>query len=710
MIVHLPLSSGKDLPLSLDIFPACSLASWVLIALSYGLAGASPVCAQQPEGVDALPYTEMMGRLEGAVADHLDPVLSEPASAGLSALQEVYSSSPDGGSPQHPAMDVLRARKQQLASDYGLHFSGGYLENLEKGVFDAEGIYYRRRGQLELEWDILKNGLLDNRIEMNKLDNQLQLERVRARLETDEAFYDRLQSRLVYLFNQRKVDLLERRRAILEDLLDVKTRLYHADLLPWQEVLDLTSEKAQVALKLESYRGYNFQLASRGSDSVNVAALPVVGLDAEKMSSLAGQRISQDRLYDLQARNIELENRRWKDVSVSTFLRYNIYHSPANERPFREYFSTGISFSLPIPGGFTSEERLVEARKEQLQREIDERLADERTALFTMYYDYQSALAEYVEAYYRKRRLTFRLQSEMNERQLAVSDYSPVEVLSLLNQLSRVRIEIADIKQNLYLRLLRIQKALQGVDLMQVVEPIDPEAMSSSSADRLSLYVWSSSFEEYENTFILDLVVRHGIQKIYLSLGSGESLVSKAKNFVARAKTEGISVHLMAGNNHLVFPASRDRLKELTALADKLEVEGIHLDTEPHTFADWDEKKASYLSLYIGMLQSARELADEKQLRLGVSIPVFYDAATLRATYRLSDEVNLMAYGSRNVDRLMERTAEERSISSEKTRIALRTKDFESARNLRSLLAELASASSVSHFAVHDLEGLVQLK
>ena len=694
----------------LRTFPACSLASWVLIVLSYGVAGASPVYAQQLEGIDALPYAEMMGKLEATVADHIDPILSEPASAGLSALQEVYSGS-QVGSLEHPAMDdVLRARKQQLVNDYGLHFGGSYLENLERGVFDAEGIYYRRRGQLELEWDVLKNGLLDNRVEMRKLDNQLQLERVRARSETDEVLYGRLQSRIIYLFNRHKTGLLERRRALLEDLLDVKTRLYHADLISWQEVLDLTSEKAQVALELENYRGYNLQFASRGGESIDVAALPVVGLDAEKLSALAGQRSTQDRLYALQAKNIELENHRWKDVSVSTFLRYNIYHSPANERPFREYFSTGISFSLPIPGGFTSAERLVEARKEQLRRERDDRLAGERTALFAAYHEYQSALAEYVKAHYQKRRLTFRLQSEMSEKQLAVSDYSPVEVLALLNQLSRVKVEIADIKQNLYLRLLRIQKDLQGIDLRQVVEPVDPEAKPTSSTDRLSLYVWSSSFKEYDNTFILDLIARHGIQKIYLSLGSGESLVAKAKHFVKRARAEGVSVHLMVGNNHLVFPASRGRLKELTALADKLDVEGIHLDTEPHTFADWDEEKVRYLNLYTDMLHAARELADEKGLRLGVSIPVFYDAATLRSIYRLSDEVNVMAYGSRDVDRLMNRTAEERSISREKTRIALRTKEFKSAQDLRALLAELASASSVSRFAVHDLEGLVQFK
>ena len=52
--------------------------------------------------------------------------------------------------------------------------NAGYLENLEQGVFNVEGIYYRRRAQLELEWDILNNGYLDNRHEIRELENEKQ--------------------------------------------------------------------------------------------------------------------------------------------------------------------------------------------------------------------------------------------------------------------------------------------------------------------------------------------------------------------------------------------------------------------------------------------------------------------------------------------------------------------------------------------------------
>ena len=672
------------------------------------LACTSPAAAQQ-DPLSEEEFPELKKRLEKTTARHLSGLLKEkPRPSNMAAFRKLFTA-PGNRRSRSARRTILRAKRSEELRELGLSLDGGYTENLEQGAFNAEGIFYKRRASLELEWDVLKGGLMDHRYEAEELSNKLKIARHTQRDDEREARYSRRYNRIIHLFNRQKIPLLEKRRALIKDLLDVTTRLYEADYVPWKQVLDLTSQRAQVKIRLNNYRTYNEQFAWAQSASIRPSRLPIVDVAVERLDQAMRTSRPLDSLLALRLENMRLENHPLRQISLSPHLRYNAYHSPGSaDQPLREYFSAGLSFSVPLPLRFGANERIARAKRRTTRREARRRDYNTRKEVYNTYYQYKYHLEQYVEFYQKRLRLRHQIQQERNRKKLKEPGYSPVKALSLGNRLLDVRVELVDIQQKMYLTLLKLARRLEPGRLPALVEPARPADMLTPDFAQTA-YVWSSTFADYENALLLDALPRHNISQVLLSLGGREALMDKGRTFIEQAQSRDLSVHLMIGSNALIYPRNADRLRELVASAERLNADGIHLDVEPHTFDDWDANRASYLSKYVDMLETARALADEAGLEVSVSVPVYYDKPALTDIFRLSDRVHIMAYANPDVDDVRRKISDEVALDADKVSIALRTQDFDTLPALRAFQNALADATPVERFSVHDLAGLFSL-
>jgi hypothetical protein len=703
---------------------------------------------QTTDPLSAAGFRNLENRLEASVSQHLEQALPLPAppAPDTASLRQFFAGF---SAPDPPAADrrsgeraVLEAKRKKALRDYGLSLSGGYLENIEQGVLDDAQIFYKRRARLELEWDLLDGGYLDQRYEARELDNEIQQRAHEQRRERRDARYDRLQNRIIHLFNEQKIPLLERRLPVLKDLLDVVTELHRADYVPRKRVLKLRSQRAQAALRLDNYRTYNRQFADVPLPSA--PELPVVKLSATGLEAALGTPAPSDRLAALRTERRRLENQPLRDISLSPYLRYNAYHSPgAADQTLREYFSVGVSFAVPMTVLFGSDAGVAEARRQQRETEAEQTAAEKRKEVFNHYYEYLYTLEQYVNFYEKKLRLRTQVRDMQTRQSLDDPGYSPLDLLARLNRLLSVQVELVDLRQKMYLKLVKLSTYFTEGTIPTLATPVDVPQLLTSPAQpeiqwrpdsasaraslpdrsdaakaspdapprsmRRSVYVWSDTFEDHDNDALLGYLRRNSIERVFLSLG-GATGTEKARDFFRRAGEADVAVQLMIGSNVLVYPRNRDRLDTLVRAAQTLGAEGVHLDVEPHTFDDWDERRAFYLDRYVEMLREARRLTREASLKLSVSLPVFYDEETLQTIFPLTDGVNLMAYQHDDVDYVVRKTAEERALNADKVRLALRPQDFDDPRALRSFMERFARTTSVSRFTLHDLEHLLSME
>jgi len=129
-----------------------------------------------------------------------------------------------------------------------------------------------------------------------------------------------------------------------------------------------------------------------------------------------------------------------------------------------------------------------------------------------------------------------------------------------------------------------------------------------------------------------------------------------------------------------------------------------YLDTVKLTFDDFKDNKEKYFTMYLQLLKQAKLFCDNNHLELSVSIPLNYPDNVLIELNTACNQVYLMAYENVDIDYILRKTAEEKTILKNKCVLALRTKDFENRTSMDEAFKKLGFEKA----AYHDLDDLIK--
>ncbi len=610
------------------------------------------------------------------------------------------------------AQCVLEIRRQQLASDKGLVVNGNYIENFGVGPTGEDDLIYRRRIQAGIEWNLLDGGLYENRNKIDQIDNQIQIAQIKQQMAVSSDARLQTYNTLIFAFNLHKVELLKQRRELCQKKLLVVYDLYAQHAISYTEVLDVQQQQADIDAMLRLYAGYNEQLKSIINDSLFPKdPLPVFDIDSRVLFAASGSTVSGDSINRLILENLAIDQKRINDIRLSVSLRYNYYDPTIVTADSRNFFSAGVNFSMPLYFGRAETERLIDAQRAELQQQQTQSSNERAFHLANLLYTFRYKLKQY-ESFQEKRRQFIELiRIERVKQQFGDLEFNPVTALNLLDQLMQLDVELLDIRQQLYLSLLDIMLDVPGVPVSSYLIPYTPQALVQPlrAFDR-SIYIWSKSSEKHTAGFITNSLRTNSFSTAIVSAGGTKAAHERTRVLIDSLKRAGITVELLIGENKLLTrknPAAY--LDSLLRVLGNPAISAIHLDVEPHTFADWDKNKSTYLDQYIVMVEAIRIFCTNKNLQLNVSIPVFYPSDFLVRLYPLTDRVYVMAYEQTNVDKVVAKTSEERALSSEKTILAIRTKDFATRESFDDFLLLLAEKIKLPGIAVHDFETLQEL-
>lgn len=605
-------------------------------------------------------------------------------------------------------IELLNTRQEVLSSDYGIDLQAGLLQNLDQGVFGAEGIFYQRRAQIGVQWNILKNGLFENKETIEKLSSDIEISEKRAQAVAHQQKLDLKMNQLRVDFNEFKEERTKKYLNILEAQKYALTRLYEKNYVTLDKVLDVNSKIMKAETAIENSERVGRYLNGSGSSTSTAENYPVYDIDLEKLGREG--LVFYEELSFLQQ---STEYKFYNELSLSTYLRYNLYGGTNPQNTFqnsgsREFFSAGISVSLPIPLN-TNGKRSIHEQEEKI-REL--RLADEKDAikvrLFERYRAYQGALQEFITVYQNILLQQDKIRVQRVRRTIGSDMYSPSELLNAISQLYSASLQVLDVKEELYLRLLEIQSLIPDQSLSAYLIPFDMDGTQYQSNPDYGLYMWSAGLQNANTESINNELKSEGIQKLYVSAGPDKEYIDQVRYLVDSGSDE-LEVYLMIGDPNLIFEDGPQKLEKHVAVTDSIGATGVHLDIEPHTLDDWDENAAEYLQAYIEMLTQVRDQTLVNNLSLSISItgdykPIYEDLESL------TDKIVLMTYGNNDFEAFSQRFGDVILDAPLGTAIALRAGDFESLLSMEEFMQNIKEAFGVNEFIVHDYESWKQMK
>lgn len=325
-------------------------------------------------------------------------------------------------------------------------------------------------------------------------------------------------------------------------------------------------------------------------------------------------------------------------------------------------------------------ERLLRAKRELIRASLSE------TDLITAV---QNAVSNF--EIYRNKYLAFKKEFEsvkqsrkVFEERLKAGLYSGgdglIRLASIVNQeIGSYQLMMLSFK-NMLVQYFSLLEAMGVRELPWIVRSASPSFISSSLPPSppvnvqlpsikllLFAYVWNT--EDFLGNPTLEVeFVRNcralGLNGIYLSL-NGEQIKEflgefsgnqKLMKFISLAKSQGLTVQLLLGENTWIFPPNRKKLiniiklfNRFNSMAGSYGFDGLHLDIEPHALPDWKFEKTRLETLYVETLSEVKKISDKPVI---VDIPPYFVNLDFQGTtladevFSLVDGVNVMAYST----------------------------------------------------------------
>lgn len=603
----------------------------------------------------------------------------------------------------------LDERAKALQTDLGLKFSASLSRNLSDANSEDGDYYYRDRAYFELGMDLLQNGLFANQNKARQTEIEQEINRIEGKSLLKKSNYPYLYTYLIYIFNQWKINYLDSHIHYLEQQIDLCNLLYHLRYKSWEELLGLKSEKAEKEILLSNYKRYNENLKRnypeiKFPDSTISDRLPYLDIILDKIITPKAGATPNDTILLLKQEKLQLQESATHQISLKPYLRYNVYNSYANND--RRFSSIGLNFSIPIRP--SNRKQIIASGNEYLTSEHKINTNSFDNEILNYYYEYQYTLKQLYHFYFKLSLLEERVRKENIKKAMANDDFSPMQTLYLLDEIKGVQAEIIDLKQILYLKLLKIFQYTESENITDITTNMNPFQVLSRFPGERSVYLWSDYFKKTPNEILMNQLQINEFRKVMFSPGT-QFNEEKLTDFLDICSKNKIEVYAMVGNNEWAKDAENPKIYQKIESLQKYAFAGIHLDIEPHVLPDWENKRDQYLSNLIDIYAGVKKQCELKNQKLAVSIPLSYPPEALEGIYTFADYVYLMAYEHPDIEYLARKSEEERHFDLGKTVFALRVEDFKNRYALEDFLEKLQIQLLINNVAIHDLERLSEM-
>lgn len=597
---------------------------------------------------------------------------------------------------------------EAIRDDIGLGVYSSYTHNFRPGVFEGEDLLFQNRANIGLDWRVLSGGFYGrkSKIKQLEIENQINdLLKVKA-ARNENYIYN--YNFLIYAFNKSQMKYINRRLSIINSYLEVASQMYLVRATPWEEIIKLKSTKqalVNIRTNLTNYnKGFDSAYAELDFDRfLDVEELPVLEVIPEKVFSGPSYDSLNQSLLNLEKQKLDIEYLKTRDFSLRTYFRYNMFDAElANIRTFG---SVGATFTAPLFRNKRNEE-LKEKELAVMESDLSRQLTSINNELMNHYYEYEYTLKQYIDFLGRKEVALEKLRKEITKDDLDDPRFTPLDAITAIDELYSIDFELLDLKQKLYLKLLKIYSLLDVDEVSELTEFMEFNNFFDKLAGDRAAYVWSDVLESVQLEYLSKYAVNNDFDRLFVS--TYRMTDDQENRLIAQVQREQRSIYRLIGNNEVVKTGESATFYEQVQKAINKGYSGIHLDIEPHTFEDWEENQDRYLANLLTIVKRVQSELGEVQ-SLSISLPLFYPESFLKELQQHVQEMVFMCYERAEIEFIVDQLREEVQLNQTNLSLALRTEDFADRIKLEEFAKSLINASGINNLVIQDLGSLIKL-
>ncbi len=609
---------------------------------------------------------------------------------------------------------LISAKQQLLKRDVGLKLNSNYLNNQNTNAFSFDdNVFMRSRSQTEIEWNLLKGGLVENRSNAKALSYTEMIENQTVDPSLERNVYVKRFNLIIQLFNKQKLEILQKRRYLLEKLLANEEVLFKKKQLKKEDLLNAKKRLAEIEALIQVYDPYNMYSPWKNDANEFSKSIPVFDINYPRIFQKMEFPVSDSIRYFFE-KEAEYKSKWYNQLNLATFTRYNYYDyfQQTTNNQSKRYFSVGATLSVPLT--FNSGKK-----KEVRQLEIEKKLNDftknqqvYQEELLNEMYEFKYKVHQYVSFVFKREKAADLVNLEDVKRKVHYTYFSPLVALIQQDDVLAIDMELLELKQNLYLKLISIQSKLPQTKLEELIIPLQMKEIKASNepASTFSIYVWSSIFEKQSVSTLVEEVEKNKFNNVILAYQKEEKYLDQKEDFIAKVIENNCTVELLIGLNNLLFEKELKGWFFKTFAKYPMEkIAAVHLDVEPHTLNEWKTNKEELLKKYVEFLSEVRAICDAQGVKLMVSIPTIYPKKVVDQIYAIVDGVYFMCYENVSITHLQKKLLPYTDFAL-KTHVALRTEDFKNTEALTNFITTLKGTMPYKNFVIHDLKRWMELE
>ncbi len=422
---------------------------------------------------------------------------------------------------------IFQYRIQKLKKDIGVNLKAQHFINHDQS-FDAEdgtdGNLSGSRTRVGVEWNILREGWLGNQQKAKRLNDQRKLDNLKFALDNnDSKLYYRF-NLMIYLFNQEKIKLLAAREAQLIEQQKLLYQVYFLKGILYEEIIDIKSRIEQVKVQLKNYRDYNEWFESTlGENHIDtdfaIAELPVLHVNLDYLLHENSKEVLLDSIQQLEQKIAFGADRAINDISLRVQGYRNLNHFSDELRDTRKFNSIGVGLSVPLELLFNKKTKnnIAYAKIQNRQHFNNYEALNTSSEIINYYYEYNYKMKTYMEFLHKEMLYREKIRVETVNQKNYHDIYRSLRILRHLDIMRNIQAEMLDLKQQMYLLLLKIYGKTHYETIQNFVRPLDVnDFYQRLPADRLMM-ITSQDLEANSSEFIRDYLTTNGIRRIVLA-------------------------------------------------------------------------------------------------------------------------------------------------------------------------------------------------
>ncbi|MGV3630762.1 MAG: hypothetical protein ACO1O6_06135 [Bacteroidota bacterium] len=605
----------------------------------------------------------------------------------------------------------FRSQEEYLKKQLGLNYTFDALQNINATQQDVEdNILYQRRFQNGLEWNILKDGYFDARSDLKLLPLEQAFSRELAQYQYSRKNIPVKMNQVIYWFNYKKAHVLDLRFELLNAQKSIIESLFFAKKIAKEFVISNQTRMAEIEAMKHIYASYNTYITPLFDSTAYDWEAPLFDLNYSRLAGGIAENGSLDSLTAELVRQSESQNKWFNEVRLKAYARHSYYDLLTADPAGRAFFSVGVGATVPLNFSH-KEQNAIEHGKLYKQLESVHLAEDnQRIDLLNEAYEYRYQLKQYIVFHQKRISLLESIRQERVKAKLQDEDFNPLHALELMDDLYKVEIELLDLKQNLYLRLVKIHEKVQDVAVGELIVPLKlPNYFDFEDQTRRQVYLWSSAFEKHTNDFLVEYILYNQFDGVQLAISKEDPYKERKTQLIRDLKAKGVQTDLMIGQNSLLD--SQQFKTEIEKMLKQFPLEmvhGVHLDIEPHTRDDWKTKQEELKNAYKYLLKETKSLCSTYNLKLSIDLPLSLDTVYVRELMEQADLVRFMCYENIKEEYLVRKLTPYLNRK-EKIAVALRTEDFSTRNDMEFFAKTISNLTGINTLNFHDLNRLIEL-